>query len=149
MIECTTEEKTLINSYKKDFHERTGGSLIITIKSPWKAMCDIELQLEFEQLVDLILDANGWERKVTFSKKRTDILVSQRQIIDLILYCNGFGFLEIGRRTKRDHTTILYSVNNGKYQLEKEFLYQQLIREIVSYIKENAPLLQPASPVEA
>lgn len=97
-------------------------------------------KLDFNILVELIFDATGWTHKTTFLKSRRLECVFRRGIIDLIATCNGISINECAKKTWREHTTVLHSLNNIEDRLDTDMYARTTLREIMAYIKENYKL---------
>lgn len=130
-------ENQLIESYKRDFSVKVGKMIEIRVLDKWDELCYFDLQAPFWTIVQMILDATGWEAEKTFRKYRKAEIVSRRQIIDLIASNNGKKLLRIGRETARDHTTVMHSVASAKHLVETDMLYRKIVREVMDYIREN------------
>lgn len=93
-----------------------------------------------EKVVAMILDATGWTFDEVFSKCRTRERVYRRGLIFFILATNHFSLLKIAKYSGKDHTTVLHARRMFENQLETEPLTSTILREIISFICNNAHL---------
>ena len=91
----------------------------------------------FKEISELVLEANGWGEKGTFTRKRKDELVFRRGIVDLIATCNGCTISECARCTDRDHTTVIKSLRSIEDRLDTDMYARKILRETMQYIREN------------
>lgn len=91
--------------------------------------------VDFQEVVDMVLDITGWTKEDIFSTKRSDEAVVRRGIIDLIATCNGVSLLECGKTSKRDHTTIINSLKSIENRLDTEKEYRNLLKEIMAEVR--------------
>jgi chromosomal replication initiation ATPase DnaA len=130
-------ENELIAGYQKDFRQRTGKSIKVTVCSKWEAACQLPLRMELPVVIDMILDANEWNWSEVFTNSRQSKFIFRRGLVYYILVKSGFSFLKVARFTQRDHTTIIYAIRKFEDQLDQEPLTGMLLLEVMDYIQSN------------
>lgn len=145
----TELESKLIAEYKYDFKQLTGKSIKIAVLDAIEDLCTIEQRVPCKAFIQVICDAVDWDLKRLIVRSNTREMVSRRWIIDMILYANNYKLTDIGKATRRDHTTVIHSLKMGKANIPDDPSYMRLLKEIMTYVRENIQYYIPASPVEA
>lgn len=131
------QDEILIESYKKDFIERTGRSIKITTCKKWEGLANFTDKVEFWTVVYIVFEFTGWKLDETYVKSRTDEKIFRRGLIDYIAHNNGCTLVSIGKLSGRDHTTIMNSIKCFENWLDTEKFAVSIFNEILEYLKEN------------
>jgi len=110
--------------------------------SEYEDMCLFWRGVPFEVLLQMVLDSTGWDRESIFSKSRKDEKVFRRGILDLIATSNGVTIYQCAKETGRDHTTVIHSLRSIENRLDTDFHARNVLREILSYLRENKEFYQ-------
>lgn len=146
-------QEILINNFKKDFKEKLGKGVKVTICNKWQSEANFTDKVNMWAIIKVIFDYTGWNWRSSymptayFSKtghKKTGVSNSEkvfrRSLIDFILMNNGVSCVEIARESGRDHTTVLHSVTKFENRLETEYFTQKAFAEIMAELIKSYPM---------
>lgn len=71
-------------------------------------------------------------------RSRTPRLVAARQAVMWAARHAGYGSVELGRRMRRDHTTVLYGSQQAAQRAETDPGYARLLRELAGIAEPHA-----------
>lgn len=87
-----------------------------------------------DEIIQAIGPVFGVEVKVLLSKDRHQTINLARMACALVLRRHGFSYPEIGRKLKRDHTSMINSVDRAKQQEQRDQQFRAqvcLIEELI------------------
>lgn len=86
----------------------------------------------FAIAVGIVCSHYGTQRAGLLGRVRTAEVAAARQALYVLLY-TGFdtSYNQIGRLTKRDHTTVRYGVLEGLKRLESDTKYRRVISRLI------------------
>lgn len=145
-------QETLISNFKKEFREKLGKGVKITICNKWQSEANFTDKANYWAIMHLIFEYTAWKYGETFLQYNnkagrprgdTDERSFRRSLIDYIAVSNGVSMVSIAKETGRsDHTSIVNSVGSFENRLETDYYAQKLFSEILEYVKENYYLVK-------
>lgn len=149
-------QENLINNFKKEFKEKLGKGVKITICNRWQSDANFTNNVNFWAIVKLVFDYTGWDYRSTFlpgySMKKgrpagdNNEKAFRRSLIDFIVVNNGFTLVGTAKETgRRDHTSVINSISAFERRLETEYYTQKLFGEIMDYVRDNYHLYKASA----
>lgn len=128
---------TLVQGYKKDFHRKTGRHVKIIEVTKYEEMAAFCDKADFDRLVEVVCEYTDWDKEETFAFNRKTEYVLRRAMIFFIAVENNVTLMDCGKKTGRDHTTVIHAVKTYLSVLETDHYHRKLFGEVMEYVRNH------------
>lgn len=144
-------EKKLIKSFKSTFHSKMGYEPIV-ISRTHKEIDPDKNTLNDIRAVSLdvlkhwfenILPVRDGERVKIDTNRRHHDTVQMRMIFCYVARAMGYTVTSIGRALKKDHTTVVHSLQTFKDLVETNLHYRERFQQVLEYLREKSKNYDP------
>lgn len=130
-------EELLIKGIKNDFLIKTGKHIKISLCNRWETLANFTYNITLDEVILMVTDKTGWDIKKLYNQSRITESLFRRGVIDYIAIHNGETLSSCGKKTQRDHSTVINSIKRFEERLETDSYVRQALSEIIGFCWEN------------